>query len=360
MSSKPHPGRIPALDGLRAIAVVLVMAGHGSDAYLPHWSESLWLAPLVNASLGVRLFFVLSGFLITTLLLREHQRNGFIDWRAFLFRRCLRIWPAIYAYLAVMLLLTSLGIVIISPGQFLAAATFSWNYASLWLHHGSPQGSWFLGHLWTLALEQQFYLIWPLIIVGLGWRHAGRLAILVPLALPLLRVLCWLAFPGQRGQLGMMFHTAIDSILIGCAFAIYQQPIRRWLVGRPWVLPLAFGFVFLLSPLLGDLLRPWRITIGFGLDGVACGILILAAKDPFSQLAQRWATSLQWRPLVGLGTISYGLYLWQQPFLTTWNTTIAGYFPFSVLAALLCASASFQWIELPALRAKQFFSRSIL
>ena len=360
MSPSTHPVRIPALDGLRAIAVVLVMAGHGSEAYIPHLAESVWLAPLLNASLGVRLFFVLSGFLITTLLLREHQRNGSIDWRAFLFRRCLRIWPALYTYLAVMLLLAALGILTISSGQFLAAATFSWNYASLWLHYGTVQGSWFLGHLWTLALEQQFYLIWPLVIVALGWRHAARLSILVPLILPVLRVLLWLAFPGQRGQLGMMFHTAIDSILIGCAFAIYQEPTRRWLVCHQWLLPLAFGFVFFLSPLLGDLLRPWRITVGFGLDGVACGVLILAARDPFSQLSQRWARLLQWRPLVGVGTISYGLYIWQQPFLTHFNTTWTGVFPFSMLAAFACASISWFVVEQPALRGKALFERASL
>jgi peptidoglycan/LPS O-acetylase OafA/YrhL len=259
-----------------------------------------------------------------------------------------------------MLLLTALGILEISPGQFLAAGTFSWNYASLWLHHGSPQGSWFLGHLWTLALEQQFYLIWPLIIVALGWRHSARLAILIPLVLPVLRVLSWLFLPDQRGQLGMMFHTAIDSILSGCAFAIYQQPIRQWLVCRQWAFPLAFVFVFLLSPVLGDLLRPWRITVGFGLDGVACGVLILAAKDPFSSLAERWAISLQWLPLVGLGTISYGLYIWQQPFLTSLNTSLSGHFPFSLLAVVGCALLSYFCIEKPALRAKRFFSRSSL
>lgn len=155
MTEVPH-GRIAALDGLRALAVALVLAGHGVDAYLPQHDASLWLAPLVNASLGVRLFFVLSGFLITSLLLREQQRRGGIDWRAFVLRRSLRIWPALYAYLLVMILLSQLGVLAISTGQFFAAATFSWNYAALWVRDGTSQGAWFLGHLWTLALEQQF------------------------------------------------------------------------------------------------------------------------------------------------------------------------------------------------------------
>lgn len=337
-----------------------MLAGHGVDAYLPQSAGTLWLAPLMNASLGVRLFFVLSGFLITSLLLREQQRCGSIDWRAFVLRRSLRIWPALYAYLLVMLLLRQFGVLAISPGQFFAAATFTWNYAALWVREGTSQGAWFLGHLWTLALEQQFYLVWPLAIACLGWRRAGRLAVLVPLLLPALRVIWWLAFPAQRGLLGMMFHTAIDSILIGCAFALHQQRIRAWMSANPWAFPAALVFVLGLSPLIAAEFRAYRITIGFGLDAVGCGLLILAARGPNCAISRRWAALLSWQPLVWIGTISYGLYLWQQPFLTSFNTTLSGRFPLSLFAALVCAVASYLCIERPALRAKTFFSRSSL
>ena len=359
MTEVPH-GRIAAFDGLRALAVALVLAGHGVDAYLPQHASSLWLAPMVNASLGVRLFFVLSGFLITSLLLREQQRRGGIDWRAFVLRRSLRIWPALYAYLLVMLLLSQFGVLAISTGQFFAAATFSWNYAALWVREGTSQGAWFLGHLWTLALEQQFYLAWPLAIACLGWRRAGRLALLLPLLLPALRVIWWLAFPAQRGQLGMMFHTAIDSILIGCAFALHQQRIRAWMSANSWIFPAALVFVFVISPLIASEVRAYRITIGFGLDAIGCGLLILAAQAPLCAATRRWAALLTWQPLVWIGTISYGLYLWQQPFLTSFNTTLTGRFPLSLLAALVCAVASSLLVERPALRAKTFLSRSTL
>lgn len=360
LPSSVRSGRIIALDGLRAIAVVLVIAGHGVDAYAPDQASALWLAPFVNASLGVRLFFVLSGFLITSLLWHEHQRRGSIDWRAFVLRRSLRIWPALYTYLLVMLVLTYAGVLAISPEQFLAAATFTWNYASIWIQQGTSQGSWFLGHLWTLALEQQFYLAWPLAVVVLGWRRAGRLAVCAPLLLPLLRVLWYFAFPAQRGLLGMMFHTAIDSILIGCAFALHQESIRRWMAANRWAFPSALLFVFVLSPLVASSVSAYRVTLGFGLDAMGCGLLILAAQEPLSEGARRWAAWLAHPRLVFLGTISYGLYLWQQPFLTTWNTTISGRFPISLLAILICALMSFHWIERPGLRVKQMFSRSTL
>ena len=353
-------GRLPALDGLRALAVSLVIAGHGADAYAPQQASRTLLAPFVNASLGVRLFFVLSGFLITSLLLREQQHLGSIDWRAFVVRRSLRIWPALYTFLLAMLLLSYLGIIKISTSQFIAAATFTWNYAGLWMHAGTREGTWFLGHLWTLALEQQFYLAWPLAIVLIGWRRAGRLALLLPVLLPVIRIMSWLLFPAQRGLLGMMFHTAIDSILIGCAFAIHQQRIYSWMAAKRWIFPSALVFVLLISPLIADHIRAYGITIGFGLDAVACGLLILAAQSPFSSLEIRWSTWLAWPPLVLLGTVSYGLYLWQQPFLTTWNTSFSGMFPWSLLAALLCATISYLCIEQPALKAKQLFNRSWL
>jgi peptidoglycan/LPS O-acetylase OafA/YrhL len=358
--SDPQRGRILALDGLRAVAVALVIAGHGVDAYWSEQAGALWLAPFVNSSLGVRLFFVLSGFLITSLLWREHQRSGAIDWRAFVLRRSLRIWPGLYAYIAVMLLLSQLGVLTINPAQFFAAATLSWNYAAIWVQDGTSQGAWFLGHLWTLALEQQFYLAWPLAIVALGWRRAGRLALVVPLLLPFVRVLWFFAFPSQRGLLGMMFHTAIDSILIGCAFALYQEQIRRWLATNSWAFSTALLFVFLISPLIASVLRPYRVTVGFGLDAVGCGLLILAAQEPLSAGARRWASFLSRPFLVFMGSISYGLYLWQQPFLTTWNTTISGRFPLSLLVIFAFALMSFHWIEMPGLRAKQLFSRSTL
>ena len=355
-----HHGRIVALDGLRCLAVALVIAGHGVDAYWPDQAGAIWLAPLLNASLGVRLFFVLSGFLITSLLLREQQRRGEIDWQAFVLRRSLRIWPALYAYLLVMLLLSQAGVLAISHGQFIAAGTFTWNYASIWIREGTSQGSWFLGHLWTLALEQQFYLAWPLAIVALGWRRAGRLALVVPLLLPLLRVLWYFAVPAQRGLLGMMFHTAIDSILIGCAFALHQQRIRGWMAANPWAFPAALLFVFLVSPVIASLVRPYAVTVGFGLDAIGCGLLILAAQHPLTAGARRWAALLSRPWLVFFGTISYGLYLWQQPFLTAWNTTLSGRFPFCLVVILACAVISFFWIETPGLRAKQLFARSSL
>jgi peptidoglycan/LPS O-acetylase OafA/YrhL len=132
------------------------------------------------------------------------------------------------------------------------------------------------------------------------------------------------------------------------------------MASNPWAFPAALVFVFVLSPLIAAQVRAYRITIGFGLDGIGCGLLIMTAQTPLTAAARRWASLLAWPPLVMMGTLSYGLHLLQQPFLTNLNTTFSGRFPLSLLAALVCAAASFLWIERPALRAKEFFSRSAL
>ena len=352
--------RVPALDGLRSVAVALVLAGHGAEAYVPDVVKYPFLSPLFNSSLGVRLFFVLSGFLITSLLLKEYQQRGSVDLMAFMGRRALRIWPALYFYLVVMIALVHAGIISISSGQFFSAATFLWNYSPLLVPHSNGQGWWFLGHLWTLSLEQQFYLVWPFMIMLVGWRRVTIFAFAVPFLLPLLRVLIYFMLPGQRGLLGMMFHTAIDSILIGCIFALCQHHIRGWLAATPWIFSLSLIFVFLISPILGDCFSPYRITVGFGLDAVCCGILILSAQLPFDRFTGLWSGFLSLPPLVFIGSISYGLYLWQQPFLTSLNSTISGRFPLSIVAALLCAILSYNLIEKPALRAKRIFARAEL
>jgi len=349
--SENHVGnRVAALDGLRAIAIALVIAGHAGEAYGLR-EHPWWLAPAINPSFGVRLFFVLSGFLITLLLMREQETRGAISLKAFYMRRVLRIFPAFYLFLGTIGLFAACGIIEISWQQFAAAASYTWNYLAVWYGSGPAEGSWFLGHLWTLSLEEQFYLFWPLLIILAGFRRAGYVAVILPLALPLVRVVSYYLFPNLRGQLGMMFHTAIDSILIGCAFALYRQSLPAWVMRRE-VFWGCLIYPFVLSPIIGLLCRPYYVTVGFGLDAICAAILILHASRPgaFSRL-------LSWEPMRLVGTWSYSLYLWQQLFLTSYNTTWTGRFPLSVLSALICALASYYLIEKPVLRWKRKFER---
>ncbi len=343
--------RIVALDGLRAIAIGLVLSAHGCEAFLS-FSHSWWMAPITNGGLGVRLFFVLSGYLITSLLMREQARHGDISLRNFYIRRTLRIFPAFYFYLAVIAGLVGCGWIAASGAQLAAAATYTWNYLGLWHLSGPAEGAWFLGHLWTLSLEEQFYLFWPGLIVLGGWRWARIVAILIPLTAPLVRMGIYAAFPDQRGLLGMMFHTAIDSILIGCVFAIWHKKIPPWALSR-WCVIGAATYAFLISPCLAHHFRgAYSITVGFGMDAVCCGILIINAQQ--TGILNR---ALSWGPLCVLGTWSYSLYVWQQLFLIGYLKPWTGGPLWALSATFACALLSYYLVEKPVLRLKDQFQR---
>ncbi len=168
--------RIPSLDGLRAFSVAFVFLGHAVGTlkeFLPQAALNL----LVFADLGVRIFFVISGFLISQILFAELEREGQISLPKFYFRRALRLLPTYYSFLVVMLLASAAGWLALTPQDRLHASTFTQNYCS--------GCTWNLGHTWSLSVEEQFYLLWPLAIFLLRRRAAlvaaAALVILCPL-----------------------------------------------------------------------------------------------------------------------------------------------------------------------------------
>ncbi len=355
----PNQSRISSWDGLRGIAILLVLAGHSWEAYGQSvrgtWMEKIH--PIIgNSSFGVRLFFALSGYLITQLLLNETRRFGQVSLGKFYARRTLRIFPAFYCYILTIVLLAGFGLIQVSSQQLIAAATYTWNYAGIWSSSGPAEGSWFLGHLWTLSLEEQFYLFWPLTLVCFGTKSARWISVIIPLIMPLVRIGWYFAFPDHRGFLGMMLHTAIDSILVGCAFALWRErsPIAfEKLLSKRRLLTVTIVFVFGVSPMVGELIRSYRITVGFLLDAIGAGVLILHASRP-----GLFSRTLSWQPLAWLGRMSYSIYLWQQLFLTPYNTTVSGRFPLCFIFIFGAAIASYYLIERPVLRWKGRFERS--
>jgi peptidoglycan/LPS O-acetylase OafA/YrhL len=324
-------GRIPTLDGLRAISITPVLIGHAS-ASLPHtqaFSEA-----------GVRAFFVISGFLITTLLLREREHTGRISLRDFYLRRAFRIFPAFYAYLAVMLVLALAGVIAIAGTDFVFASTYTMNF--------HEHRAWWLGHSWSLAVEEQFYLLWPLAIVALG---AGRSLILALGAIaltPILRVAAIRLWPEIGGLTDQAFPFVADSIAIGCALAILRPRLERWSAYRRflsarwfWCVPVAcFSLLFLSHVTVLEL--GMTVTVTNLAIAIAMHRCVLHPQSHVSRF-------LELRPLVWMGTLSYSLYLWQQPFL---NRHASGWMfdlPFSIAFAFAAALASHHLIEKPML-----------
>src|SRR5262249_13186535 len=139
------------------------------------------------ANLGVRTFFVISGYLITTLMLQERERTGRISLRHFYLRRTFRIFPPFYAFLAVLIGLPAAHLIHVSGRSLLMSATYTINFRA--------DREWWIGHLWSLSVEEQFYLTWPTIMVLLGAGRAAWSAIAVMAGVPLVRIVLNLYFP---------------------------------------------------------------------------------------------------------------------------------------------------------------------
>jgi peptidoglycan/LPS O-acetylase OafA/YrhL len=345
MSLPPQPRaaaeRIRSLDGLRALAIGLVIFSHLA-AMQGSPIPRTFLSRIDLGNLGVRVFFVISGLLITTLLVREREQTGTIGLRNFYLRRTLRIFPPYYVFLGVCLAASYVGWIVMSPGDYLHALLYVSNYrwlsAQSWL--GYP-----LGHTWSLAIEEQFYLLWPAALVLLGARRGLWSAIGFVLLAPVLRLTAF-HLPLWRAGVGHAFETTADAIATGCVLALarewlWQQRLYRALIRSPFLL-LAPVFLVVLD-LTRD--RP-HVFLGFTITAMNVLIALLVDRcisSPESGLGRL----LNATPLVYVGTMSYSLYLWQQLFLTGTPPAFTGRFPLNLLLVLACAWASFRLVEKP-------------
>ncbi len=345
----------PAIDGLRAVAVLAVLAYHWPASWMP------------GGFLGVEVFFVISGYLITSLLLGERVRTGRTDFAQFWIRRARRLLPALYALLVVV----STAWLIWHPSEVAGlrgAVAAAAAYVSNWYLIAVKQ-SYFesvsrpspLLHLWSLAVEEQFYLIWPLALVGLLrlFRRRMRLVLLATLALA-----------AGSAALGMaLYHPGLDpyriwygtdtraaGILLGAALAIAVPPWRmRATVHRSATVLMNVLAVAALGGVLWmfvhvDQFDPFVYRGGFVLlDGLTVA-LILSLVHPAATLVSR---AMSVRPLVWIGRRSYGIYLWHWPiFVVTrpgQDLTLPGWqlLGLRLGATLVAAELSYRFVELP-------------
>jgi len=339
----------------------MVVVGH-AEHVLPGGYTG-WYAPLrliADGRLGVLIFFVLSGFLITNVLRAEFARTGGIALTSFYVRRALRIWPACYVYLAVVAIMAFAGGFDVERRQWLYAALHLWNYSAWFGLTGDnalhPDGAWYLGHFWPLALEEQFYWFWPLLFV-FGIRRAGTrwLAALI-LIVPLVRATTYFLAPALRGQLGMMLHTGIDPILIGCYASLNRERLEAWIAS--WRNEARIVTALVLVVLLGMPLAEhrlggfWNATYGVTLEAALIAIVIVVLNFRGEFWCARW---LRARPVVFVGTISFSLYLWQQPFANP-RLPVPHGFPLGIVWALMAATASYFLVEKPFLRLKDRYT----
>ncbi len=295
--------RLPSLDGLRAVSISLVICSHFAYAH-PELSFGI-IDRISDGYLGVRIFFVISGFLITTLLIEERKQYGFVSLKNFYLRRALRLFPVQYVFVVFVYVLTVLTPARLPLCSFVTALTFTKNYAC---------GEWIDGHFWSLAVEEQFYLVWPVAFLVLRDRGAMVFATALILVAPASRVLEYVL--GYR-QYDWLTSNA-DALMVGGLLALFAAKNRGNLEEAMGWHPAAMRTVAMLlmyAPfLLGQHLVLGKFTVTFGpsLQAICAGYLIASlAFHPYG-LAFKFLNS---RVVAFVGVISYSLYVWQMPFL---------------------------------------------
>jgi peptidoglycan/LPS O-acetylase OafA/YrhL len=311
-------GYVPALDGLRALAIAAVVGLH------------YWNVPEAGG-LGVDLFFCLSGFLITTLLLEEHAESGTISLKNFYVRRARRLFPALALLLVVYLAATEghgLRTVVL-------AGLYAGNIVRAFGHDPLLKSP--LGHLWSLAQEEQFYLLWPAALVLL--LRLRRNVAPIMLALLFVAVTVWRAFLAHHGASAARLQFGpdlrADGMVAGCLLAFLRTRISI----RPHdALTAVVVWTVATAAFLSLLLPDWQVYVRPTFNLCAC--VLVAAAVSGTGLAE----ALSARPLVWLGKISYSLYLWHLPVLAA----VGRDHPWSALVAAVAVSwLSYRFVEQP-------------
>ncbi len=332
--------RIPALDGLRAVAISLVLLFHLRFTGIP-------------GPLGVTIFFVLSGYLITWILLKEELKTGSISFSAFYWRRVLRIIPPLLVATILGLTLYS-SIASIPWTEVVAANSFWMNYRVAFQRHDGM----FLAVTWSLAVEEQFYILWPAAFWYLRGNPKRRIT---AVAIGIASIWVWRfvlvsVFHVASSYIYNAFDTRVDSILVGCLAALFCHDKRNHSIVRllsaqsSWFVALLGATTFCIAAV--STRTPKYLAAELTLEP----LLIACAMVNLIFVNSRIRHLLELKPLLFLGSISYSLYLYHGPIATmipAWSHyhSIVLVLSISVAAAAL----SFMFIERPILRYKSVF-----
>jgi peptidoglycan/LPS O-acetylase OafA/YrhL len=371
---------LPGLDGMRAIAVLAVMVYHANNEWLP------------GGFLGVEVFFVISGYLITLLLIGEHERSGTVSLRQFYLRRARRLLPALFVLLIGLSIYTALfrnEVLGQLRGDVVAALTYTTNWYQIWVGQSYTATGDFspLRHLWSLAIEEQYYLVWPLVMIGLirlGRRRLPEMAKwLFVAALVVTALMAILYYPGQIGtceatpdaywKIGercisktdtvyLSTFTRAGGLLLGGAFALLWRPVAVMrgpvrknghlvdLVALAGLAGLA-GLMWYLHIVTPEGADPWLFRGGFFLTGIATLALIAGVTH-----RRAWTGPLLGNPLLlWIGLRSYGIYLFHWPIYqiirrVTGRPLTISEFIVALIATAVITEFSYRFVEMPIRR----------
>jgi peptidoglycan/LPS O-acetylase OafA/YrhL len=351
--------RLASLDGWRAVAILMVLGNHSTFAAgFPNGLNNFWIW-FFDGGLGVRFFFVISGFLITWLMILERDKNGSVNLREFYIRRCLRILPVYFAFLGVLAVLQLIGFLKQNWISWIGNLTFTKDFFV-----GDP----FSGHLWSLSVEEQFYLVWPSIFILLVRTNKIQLATKVLVfaisIVPFFR-LFGAAYPERFAPLFGIESPLLcfDSLAFGCACAILyarkREAIERHFKTQS-VLVVAVALMLILFPHIVTRLEQIQIQnftlnfvmIEFGNSLQALGFSILLLH---SVVAPGWSfyRILNWAWVRQIGILSYSLYIWQQLFWRppqNWQLNHIWWMGLWIIPLFVVAAISYYGLERPFLK----------
>jgi peptidoglycan/LPS O-acetylase OafA/YrhL len=289
---------VPAIDGLRALAIGAVVASHfGADGVIP-------------GGFGVTLFFFISGYLITTLMIREYAENGTISISSFYARRLLRLAPALMAMILAVSFTFFVLFGFVNGSQASAGIFYYMNYYVLW----GGKADMPLGPLWSLAVEEHYYLLFPAIFLWL-WKYKERF---VASVVAVIAVLLWRTFLILMWHVGqdrtyLATDTRIDSILYGAILAGMLN--TSWTIVakhfESWIALISASLMLLITFVYRN--EVFRETARYSLQGMA--LLPLFYATLFSSRLALVRSILETGPFLWIGKLSYSLYLWHMPFL---------------------------------------------
>jgi peptidoglycan/LPS O-acetylase OafA/YrhL len=334
-----HPrAHIAALDGLRGLAVIAVLFFHAGK--------------LQGGFLGVDLFFALSGFLITSLMLTEVDNTGRLRVVAFWGRRLRRLLPAVLLLLVAVTVITTLVASVperaatLNDGPWAQAYVANWHaiagHRDYWASFELPR---MFGHLWSLAIEEQFYLVWPIVVAFVAWRsrHVHR-TIIVCCVVASVASLLWmikLFDPADPTRVYIGTDTRASSLLLGALFA--AAPLRSAAMrvtarlgnAFSWATAAILGIIVLSWCSINGPSSTWLFHGGLFAHSLLSALLVAGCAARPDEVASRW---IGWAPLRVTGVLSYSLYLWHWPVYALLSPERTGMSGWSLIALRIAVS----------------------
>ena len=350
--------QIPSLNGLRATSIFIVIFHHLRAAgTFGAFKAPPLLSIFLDGNFGVNVFFVISGFLITTLLIGEEEEYGKVSLKNFYIRRIFRIFPAYYFVLLVYFILQLCSVLYFTRESWLSSI-FYYKYFFTKVDAESA-------HFWSLSVEEHFYLIWPLLFI-LFKRFRVYTALGIILLVLLTRYLAYIdrvPFPIFKSWAFIFYR--MDSIMIGCLFALYKVRISNWMGKflRFKAAPVLLLILLALSAYPTDWNITYKLHLGFLLvplavgtpigtvTNILIGILVLYSINNKNW----WFSLLNTAAMNYIGKLSYSLYLWQQLFIMSDKLGVLNTFPLNIICTVIAALISYYLVERPFLKLKPKF-----